>query len=147
MATNSGYSTVGFEDTIVCAAGVNLIRRNDANGIITFITTSGVVVATPASYTIGFCEQATIESHMFNIAAGGTWTPANIPAGKVLVGLAMSVIGATGGVTDADGTVITLLPAGYSASWNTDEFGVLVPPRNISAVAATGRVVVIMSVR
>jgi hypothetical protein len=187
----------GASETLVCAAGVTLIRRVDSiTGVVTFIGINGAAVATPAAYTIGGCfsgvdfetlcdnngsflrrynrnpdgtisvvnttldgvtayvpvgivrrcDSYAIESHIFNVAAGTSWTPANIPAGKILIGLGFSVISGTATVTDADGTAVTLLPTNYSDSWNATVNGNLVPPQSIAAAAAS-RVVVTMSVR
>lgn len=142
-------SAGGASETLVCAAGVTLIRRVDAvTGVVSFIGSNGAVVAAPAAYTIGACQFVgkTVEARLYNVAAGASWTPANIPAGKTLIGLSFTVITGTASVTDAGGTTVSLLPLNYSNSWNADTTGVLTPPTAITA-AANSRVVVSMSVR
>lgn len=47
---------VNYTETIVCAAGVQLIRRIDCQGIVTFIGSNGITVPTPVAYTIGQCS-------------------------------------------------------------------------------------------
>ena len=59
VGTCSGDS---FTETIVCAAGVQLIRRTASDGTLTFISSNGTVVAAPLVYTIGSCATTDIES-------------------------------------------------------------------------------------
>ena len=59
VGTCSGDS---FTETIVCAAGVQLIRRTASDGTLTFISSNGTVVAAPLVYTIGSCAVTDIES-------------------------------------------------------------------------------------
>lgn len=65
------YTTVGtvgtcsgdsFTETIVCAAGVSLIRRTASDGTLTFISSNGTIVAAPVAYTIGACTSTDIEA-------------------------------------------------------------------------------------
>lgn len=44
-----------FTETIICAAGIQLIKRTDCQGNSTFIGSNGTVVPTPVTYTIGEC--------------------------------------------------------------------------------------------
>lgn len=44
-----------YSEVIVCAAGVQMIRRTASNGTVTFVTTNGAAAATPPAYTIGAC--------------------------------------------------------------------------------------------
>lgn len=134
---------------VLCDNNGSFLRRYNRNpdGTISVVNTTldGVTAYVPVGI-VRRCDSYAIESHIFNVAAGASWTPANIPAGKVLVGLGFSVILGTATVTDADGTAVTLLPANYSDSWNATVNGNLVPPQSIAAAAAS-RVVVTMSVR
>lgn len=86
-------------------------------------------------------------SHHFN-ASGVNWTPANAPVGTTITGWSYSVItaAADNSVTDADGTVLTGIPAGYSASGGTIGGGSINPPQVINP-GTGGRIVVNFQVK
>lgn len=191
----------GASETVVCAAGVSLIRRVDSiTGVVTFIGTNGAAWHAPAAYTIGACipdveyvvlcdnngsfirrivrnqdgtftitnlaldgvtayvpvgtvvdcamKSPTLESRIVNVAAGVTQNiAALVPVGRVLVGLSIAVLGATATITNPDGSTVTLLPVGFSTSFNADADGVLTPPTSVTATAGTGRIVLSLTIR
>lgn len=81
-------------------------------------------------------------SHHFN-ASGVTWTPANVPAGQILTGWAYSILtyAADNAVTDSDGTVLSGIPAGFSAAGGTLGGGSINPPQIINP-GTGGRIIV-----
>jgi len=87
------------------------------------------------------------DTHQFN-ANGIIWTAADIPVNKVLVGLSYTVIttAANNSVTDSDGTTITNLPNGFSASWGASDGNTLVPLQSINP-GTGGRIIVTMQVK
>lgn len=87
------------------------------------------------------------DSHHFN-AVGVNWTPASAPVGKTITGWSYSVLifAADNAVIDADGTLITGIPAGYSASGGTLGGGSINPPQIINP-GTGGRIVVNFQVK
>lgn len=90
---------------------------------------------------------ATVAADHFDVVPGSSWTVADIPVGRRLVGLAYTVLTGTVQVTDATGgTLITAIPAGYSASWNVqDDRETLTPPSSIVADAASRAIVTMVT--
>lgn len=87
-------------------------------------------------------------SHHFN-AFGVNWTPANAPVGTTITGWSYSVIvnAADNQIIDSDGTVLTNLPSGYSASGGTLGGGSISPPQQINPGTNPGRILVQFQVK
>lgn len=87
----------------------------------------------------------TISAQQFDVVPGTPWTPAAVPAGR-LVGLSYTVVGGTVTTIDGDGSPIAAIPTGFTAEWNTqDDHSILNPPQSITADPG-GRAIVSMSV-
>lgn len=86
------------------------------------------------------------EVRLYDASNAAPWTPAAIPAGRVLTSMSFTVLTGTASVTDAGGTTVAALPAGYSASWGTSDIDQLTAPQNITP-AAGGRAVVAMTTK
>ena len=116
------------------------------NGTITLIdSVSGATVAQgniipcPTDDTV-----RTIEARIFNVVPGTPWTPAQA-TGTITSVTATGILG-TWSVTAPEGPAVTLLPQGYTATWEAEDDNVLQPPTTITADAAS-RVIVIWTER
>jgi hypothetical protein len=72
--------------------------------------------------------------------ADAAWTPGADVAGT-LTSVTLTVLSGTATVTDADGTVMAGLPAGYTATWSVEDGNNLTGPQSIDAVAGSVAVV------
>lgn len=72
--------------------------------------------------------------------ADAAWTPGTDVVGT-LTSVTLTVLSGTATVTDANGTVMAGLPAGYSATWNAEDDNVLTGPQSIDAVGGSTAVV------
>lgn len=80
----------------------------------------------------------TVTAQHFEATPGTPWTPASL--GGTCTSLTYTVLTGTANVVDSNGTSITGLPAGYSATWDNTTEGTLTPPSAITSVG--GRVIV-----
>lgn len=151
LRANTAGAGYAVGDQIKLTRWFNTATNTQVSEVAFNMTAGGSAVATPLT-AANFDEcpggglATTVRSHMFNVAAGASWTVANIPAGQTLVGLSFTVLQGTASVNDSDNTAITLLPVNYSAGWDANVDGVLIPPISITAAAAS-RVVVTMLTR
>ncbi|MCM1964840.1 hypothetical protein [Streptomyces sp. G1] len=72
--------------------------------------------------------------------ADAAWTPGADVAGT-LTSVTMTVLSGTATVTDANGTVLAGLPAGYSATWTAEDNNTLTGPQSIDAIGGNTAVV------
>lgn len=115
-----------------------------------FNQNSTLVPATTPGLTFVQCSPSTVEnpitvrSQHFNVVPGTPWTPA-AAVGSIL-SVSYTVLSGTATVADHNGTSITLIPAGFAASWSVDEDqDVLTPPQSIASVG--GRILVVWTER
>lgn len=90
-------------------------------------------------------QTAVVESASWMLRESEVWTPADIPAGRTLVGLSYVVL--QDSVSHADNVgFVWGMPTGFSATWSADPDGELIPPLAITT-NPTGRCVIIMTLR
>lgn len=150
--------TVGFcgrdsELQTMCDNGVTTFLRrfifNGATGAVigsNDFTIAGAPYVPVGPVTPGNCVLSTIKtlnSQMFSATPGTPWTPALVLG--TLTSVTMTVITGTATVTDFNGTVTALIPAGYTANWQATDQDILVPPTSIASVG--GSVLVIWTER
>lgn len=87
--------TNGATEIMVCAAGVQLIRRTDNAGVITYVGTNGAAVATPPAFTIGACPvvptNRLIQTYRLAGNVVGTATPSTVPGDNPTVGNTVTI--------------------------------------------------------
>ncbi|WP_284576830.1 hypothetical protein [Streptomyces sp. 2P-4] len=116
------------------------IRAN--NGTVTLIDsvtgatiTQANIVACPGSTVATLTAQGRVVGD-----ADAAWTPGADVAGT-LTSVTLTVLSGTATVTDADGTVMAGLPAGYSATWTAEDANTLTGPQSIDAIGGNTAVV------
>ena len=68
------------------------------------------------------------------------WTPGADVAGTV-TSVTMTVLSGTATVSDANGTVMTGLPAGYTATWTAEDHSAWTPPQSIDDIGGQTAVI------
>ena len=72
--------------------------------------------------------------------ADAAWTPGADVTGT-LTSVTLTVLSGTATVTDSNGTVMTGLPAGYTATWSAEDHSTLTGPQSIDAIGGNTAVV------
>lgn len=114
-----------------------------ANGTITLIDsvsgatiTAANIVACPGDDTV-----VTLSAQGRVVGdADAAWTPGADVTGT-LTSVTLTVLSGTATVTDANGTVMAGLPAGYSATWTAEDNNTLTGPQSIDAIGGNTAVV------
>ena len=144
ICANCCPTVVGEGCTNVGSGHYTAIRA--ANGTISLIdSVSGVAVAAGA---IVVCPAATVIPSTITLNSQGrlvadadaAWTPGADVVGT-LTSVTLTVLSGTATVTDQSGTVLTGLPAGYTATWTAEDHSTLLGPQSIDAIG--GNTVVI----
>lgn len=108
-----------------------------ANGTVTLI--DSVTGATVTQANIIPCPDQVafnpVNAQMLSLADTQAWTSALVTG--VATSVTMTVISGTATVVDSNGTGTPGLPAGYSATWEHSNEGVLTPPQSITANGGT----------
>ena len=143
-------------ETVWCVGGVQLVRHdiiNNSTGAVTTTswTTPAGATATPLAADVlaavpGACAlavPAVLKSRMTNIVPASAWTPAI--SGGTLTSVSFTVVSGTASITDANGTVSTGIPTGFSGSWESDDANTLTGPQSIASVG--GNVVVVWTTK
>lgn len=113
-----------------------------ANGTVTLIdSVSGATILASNIITCPETTGLTLTSQGRLVGdADAAWTPGTDVAG-VLTSVTFTVLSGTATVTDAGGTVLAGLPAGYSATWTAADHHTLTGPQSIDAIGGNTAVV------
>lgn len=98
--------------------------------------------------TVVVCnETVQLEAGLADLNGNDTFGPADVPIGKVITGLTMTVVGfdVATTVTDTNSNILTNIPAGITLSWNAEDANTMDPPT--ISVGPTGRVIVNYTVK
>lgn len=119
--------------------------RRDQTGTVVGVsnyTLAGAPYVTVGTVATCAATGTVIEAHHQDVTPGSPWTP---PLGEIVTSVSFTVLEGTASVTDSDGTAITGIPTGVSATWNNGVELTLVPPSQIASVG--GRVYVHFTVQ
>lgn len=86
-------------------------------------------------------DEVTLFAQHLNVTPGAPWTPAAVTVGRTLTAVTYTVITGTATVADSNGTAVSAIPAGFSATWGNDRERAVTPPSSIAADVG-GRVIV-----
>lgn len=116
------------------------------NGTVTLIDsvsgatiTAGQIIVCPAEPVAPTSVALSAQGRLVG-DADAAWTPGADVTGT-LTSVTLTVLTGTATVTDASGTAMTGLPAGYTATWNAQDHSVLTGPQSIDAVGGNTAVV------
>lgn len=118
VATRAANGTITLQDAITGAA-----------------VTQAQIIACPADATQTLTAQGRLVGD-----ADAAWTPGADVAGT-LTSVTATVLSGTATITDANGTVMTGLPAGYTATWTAADRNTLNGPQSIDAIGGQTAVV------